>query len=595
LQQKKGAQAPFFIFKHISPTQVALLFAALCLTVLCYFPGLNGSFVFDDLVNITNNSNLMIGTLDLTTIWKVADSGTAGMLKRPISMVSFALNYYASGMNAQGFKLTNLLIHLCNGLLIYLSSALLLELQDRARGMNARTKFNRWVSIAVAAIWLLHPINLSGVLYVVQRMTSLAAFFSLCGIVLYLYGRKLLIDGNPRGYSVALGAILVCTPLATLSKENGALLPLLIFVIEITLLRWKSNDRLNGSLLPMLVGLPIVVPLIVGIVYVVNNPSFILAGYAVRDFSLAERLMTEARVLWLYLQWTLLPNLTELGLYHDDILISKGLLAPWTTLTSILGWVLLSCWAFIMRKRYPLITFGLAFFMVGHLLESTIISLEIAFEHRNYLPVFGIIMPFVYYMLDERLDFARLLVRRFALLSILAMFSGLTAIRANQWGDTFVMRQLEVEHHPHSVRANTDMAALYDHIPPSTNEEAVLLYDKAMFYYQQAADVAPSSISGLIGMLAVNAERKMGVDSSVVNSLEYKLETVPFSPPNKNTLIGLARCIANASCIVDSGTITRIYRAALSNPTLVGASRSQIVSEFALLPSRVWPASERNC
>ena len=564
------------------------LLCLLAITVACYLPGLTGHFIFDDGANIRMNPNLKIDNLDFSSLWKAAASGQAGPLKRPISTMSFAVNYYVAGMDAYYFKLANLGIHLINGMLMFVLTKLLLGLHLRIREAvdeNAAA----WIAIAVAAIWLLHPFNLTGVLYVVQRMTSLAALFTLAGLALYLQGRKNLLDGNRLGFFAIGAALFVFTLLAALCKENGALLPLLILVTEATLLRWNAPDRGTRRMLTAMVGLSAVAPLLFGLFYVLNNTGLILDSYAWRDFSLTERLMTEARVLWFYLHMIVLPSMGEMSLHHDDILISRSLFSPWTTLPAILGLLLLAVWAFVLRNKQPLLTFGVAFFFVGHALESTIIPLELAFEHRNYLPMFGILLPLAYYTLNPRLHLSSVRVRRVAFLLLVMLFAGLTTSRAQQWGDALQMRMLEVERHPRSVRAHTDLAGLYDHLPPTSHEDATDLYNKAFFHYQQAADNALTSISGLLGMLAVNAERKLPVDESLLKALEQRLATVPFGPPNKNSQIGAVREIASGYFVVNAEIVDRLYRAALSNPLLTGAYRSEIVSEFDKLPLEIRP------
>jgi hypothetical protein len=288
----------------------------------------------------------------------------------------------------------------------------------------------------------------------------------------------------------------------------------------------------------------------------------------------------------------LLPNLGEMGLNHDDFLISRSLFSPWTTLPAVAGLFLLAGGAFALRNKQPLITFGIAFFFAGHAMESTIIPLELAFEHRNYLPMLGILLPLSYYALDPRLHLPSVRARRAAFLLLVILFAGLTAARAQQWGDTLMMRTLEVERHPRSVRAHTDLANLYDNLPPTSQEDAIDLYKKARFHFQQAADNGPSSIAGLFGILAMNAHRGLPVDESILETLEQRLATVPFGPPNMNTLTGAARDIADGHIVVNSKIVDRIYRAAMSNPLLTGIGRSQIISEFGNLPPQIRPIME---
>lgn len=570
------------------PIKTALLFCIIAITVACYLPGLTGHFISDDGVNIRINPFLKIDSLDFSALWQAASSGDASPLSRPISMASFAVNHYFFGMNPYYFKAVNLAIHLVNGMLVFMLVRLLLGLHLRIRG-EADDNTASWIGLAVSAIWLLHPFNLTGVLYVVQRMTSLAALFTLAGLALYLYGRKNLLDGNRRGFFSIGAALFVFTPLAALCKENGALLPLLILVAEATLLRWSAPDRGSRRILVAIVCLSVVVPLLLGLYYVLKNPDLILGGYVWRDFSLTERLMTEARVLWFYLNMIVLPNMGEMGLQHDDILISRGLFSPWTTLPAMAGLLLLAAGAFAMRNKQPLITFGIVFFFVGHAMESTIIPLELAFEHRNYLPMLGILLPLIYYVLNPRLHLPSVRVRRAAFLLLVILFAGLTATRAQQWGDTFMMRTMEVKRHPRSVRAHIDLATLYKHLPATSQEDEIDLYNKAIFHFRQASENDPSSIAGLINILVMNAGRKLPVDEQLLETLEQRLATVPFGPPNKNTLIGAVRDIASGYVVVNSEIVDRLYRATMSNPLLTGNLRSQIISEFGNLPPEIRP------
>ncbi len=573
---------------HNPAIKTALLFCIIALTVACYLPGLTGHFISDDGVNIRINQFLKINSLDFSSLWQAATSGGVSPLSRPISMTSFAINQYFFGLNPYYFKAVNLAIHLINGVQVFFMVKLLLNLHLRIRGA-ADDNTASWIGLAVAAVWLLHPFNLTSVLYMVQRMTSLSALFTLAGLTLYLYGRKELLSGNRSGFFAIAAALFIATPLAALCKENGVLLPLLIFVTEAILLRWNAPDQDNRRMLAAILGLTVAVPILVGLFYVLNNPSLILGGYVWRDFSLTERLMTEARVLWFYLHMIVLPNMSEMGLQHDDILISRNLFSPWTTLPAIVGLLLLTAIAFVLRNKQPLITFGIAFFFVGHAMESTIIPLELAFEHRNYLPMLGILLPLAYYALNPRLHLASVRVRRAAFLLLVILFAGLTATRAQQWGDTLLMRTMEVERHPRSMRAHTDLATLYKYLPPTSQEDAIDLYNKAIFHFQQAADNAPSSIAGLVNIFAINAEKKLPVDETLLGELEQRLATVPFGPPNKNTLIGLVRDIASGYIVVNAEIVDRLYRATMSNPLLTSSHRSQIIAEFGNLPPELRP------
>lgn len=567
----------------IRNTKFLFAFCILAATIACYLPGLSGSFVFDDGVNIVNNPHLRIDDLSLASLKQAAESSDAGPLGRPISMMSFALDYYASGLDARAFKMTNLGIHLLNGTLVFFLIRLLLKLYQKIRGARLQPHNIDWIAMAVCAIWLLHPLNLTAVLYVVQRMTSLSAMFSIVGLILYLHGRDLLVDGKRFGWMAILLSLFLVTPLAMLSKENGTLLPFFILAAETILFRWQTAFPGSRFLLMLVVGLTTALPLLYGLYYVSLHPDAVTGGYQLRDFSLSERLMTEARVMWFYLHMILLPNMNMLGLHHDDIMISRGVFLPLSTLPAILGILLLVIGIWVFRNKHPIVAFGLAFFLIGHALESSILPLEITFEHRNYLPMLGILLPLAYYAITPGFHESSLRWRRASLLALLVLFAGLTTVRANQWGEPFQMKLLEVQRHPLSVRANIDAATFYDNLPARSNKEAVYFFNKALFYYQRAADILPSGTSGLFGLLVVHAKRGLAIDDNLLRALVLRLSQTPFNPPNVNALIGFARCVNSGECTVSPEVVNMLYSSAMSNPTLVGKYREQVVLEYSRL------------
>ncbi|MGH8377768.1 MAG: tetratricopeptide repeat protein, partial [Gammaproteobacteria bacterium] len=150
--------------------------AALILTLLAYLPGLHGPFVFDDITNIVQNKALAMHSLAWDQLMHAALSSDAGPTGRPLSSLSFALNIYFNGLDATAFKITNLVIHLLNGLLVFILLRQIVEHWSKKRVIqSANTAF--WLPLLCAAAWLLHPLNLTAVLYVVQRETSLCSLF----------------------------------------------------------------------------------------------------------------------------------------------------------------------------------------------------------------------------------------------------------------------------------------------------------------------------------------------------------------------------------------------------------------------------------
>lgn len=558
--------------------------AILAVTALCYSIGLSNYFLLDDGVNLTKNPAIQITDLETSSLKLAATSGNAGLGSRPISMLTFALNHYISGLNAKHFKFVNLLIHLLNGLLVFVFFKWLLNLAKSIQAIRVSESGIFLIALSVTTLWLLQPLNLTAVLYVVQRMTSLSGLFVLCGLVLYVFGRKRLLENKPLSGFAWIGfSIFLCTPLAILSKENGILLPFFLLLIEVTLLRWQTASFNIRKILMWVIGLSTLVPAVLGSIYLFDNPALITAGYQFRDFTLVERLMTEARVLWLYLYLILLPNISLLGLYHDDVRVSTSLLAPITTLLSVFGLGLLLWIAIKWRLKQPILAFGIGFFFIGHLLESTIFPLELVYEHRNYIPAMGILVIVAYYVMALEAPAFSLRGRLSLLFTLAIVMAGTTALRAHEWSDPFKMRLMEVQRHPQSPRAHASIAGVYDNMPGDSNANYAELYLKAAYHYQQAADLSASDTTGLFGLIVINARRELPIDESTVDLLESKLKTVPLGPPNINALIGTQRCYNAQQCSIDVSYLRRLFDAALSNPTLHSGNKSMILMSYSMI------------
>ena len=177
------------------------------------------------------------------------------------------------------------------------------------------------------------------------------------------------------------------------------LLPLLMLVAEVTLFTFHAEKPSARRFLIGFYALSVALPAAIALVYLAMHSEWLLTGYKTRDFTLTERVMTEARVVWFYIWQILLPSAAQMGLYHDDIAISRGLLQPASTALAMAGVIALLVLSFIARKKAPIIAFGVLFFLAGHLLESTIWPLEIAHEHRNYLPMYSILLMLFFYVL----------------------------------------------------------------------------------------------------------------------------------------------------------------------------------------------------
>lgn len=561
-----------------------MLLVALLATILMYRPGLHGPFIFDDGPNIISNQHLRLADFSPESLHEAAFSTPSGLFRRPLSMLSFAFNYYFDKDTispfpvAFPFKVTNLAIHLLNGFAIFILTRLLVALYRERRRPDLPHAYPEWLALGVSAAWLLHPLNLTGVLYVVQRMASLAALFTFTGLICYLWGRARLYNGQRGGMLAILTGLLVFTPLAVLSKENGLLLPFFMLAAEVALFRFETALPAARRFLILIFIICAVLPALAMIGYLALHPDWVLNGYAKRDFTLPERLMTEARVVWFYLRSIVLPSTALMGVYHDDIAISRSLLDPVTTLPAILGILSLMIGAWLLRRRQPLVTFGILFFLVGHSLESTLFPLELVHEHRNYLPMFGILLAFFHLLLDPLHAVTTKLPRRALAFLLIALFAAGTFSRANTWSNSYNLWSAEVEHHPASTRTNNEMGDFYANaltFDPATKATNYLL---ARQYYEQATTLKKDNINGLVGLILLSESHGQPVEKAWLNELTRRLEQEAISANTNDRLMSLAICQLKESCPLNASEIEQLLHAPLRNPHVIGTDKALIYS-----------------
>jgi tetratricopeptide (TPR) repeat protein len=437
------------------------------LSCLVFLPGISGPFVFDDFSNIVGNKFLRFDTLTFSNLFQAAMSSDSGPLKRPLAMLTFALNaWFAGGTNtSEPFKIWNLAIHAVNSILILILTYQIFTkrgfpLSQSGRFVSQLTlRHPLFFATFVAILWAVHPIQITSVLYIVQRMTSLSALFVLLAMISYIAGRQYQETNRARFFLFCFLLPLVLVILGLASKENAALFPFYILSLELTLYGdrpiWANLQRIR--ILRNLVQ-PWFVLAVAAILLGVSVYIF-LPEYSGRTFAMGERLLTESRVVATYIYLILLPRLSGFGIHHDDIVLSHGLLTPPTTLWSIVFLVTLIILAWKIRRRLPLISFGILFFFAGQILESTVAPLEIMHEHRNYLPSYGLLLAGV----AGVTDLSDALKNRLVLLvlpGLLILFSFTSYVRSGDWSNIVSLYSKEVIHHPNSIRSLTEFSGV---------------------------------------------------------------------------------------------------------------------------------------
>lgn len=410
-----------------------------------YSPGISGGFLFDDYPNLQHLGDLG-GVVDWETFKSYVFSGFSGPTGRPLSLASFLLDDNTWPSQAAWFKKTNLLIHILCGLQLCWATLLLLR-----NLKNVSERQAQYIAILACALWLLHPYMVSTTLYVVQRMAQLATLFCLAGIVLYLCGRLQLAIRPRRAYILMSLGLASGTVLATFSKENGALLPLLVLVIEFCLPKEGRPAWQWRALFLWLPSLTVAV-LLARYIDFSDNP------WPNRNFNQIERLLTEARIVCEYLLHLFVPRVEGNGLYQDGYVISKGLFEPASTFFAVVFLVALLAAALVIRKKAPLIGLGVLFFLASHLMESTVVGLELYFEHRNHLASLFLFLPLAYYCVIYSTRFKLLPALAVVVLGILA---SMTWLRASLWSDNDKLELYWVQSATNSPRAINALAAHY--------------------------------------------------------------------------------------------------------------------------------------
>ena len=456
------------------PTRIAVLSTLILLLGVLYFFysfGFGGIFFFDDPPALDG----LLYVNDWPSALFYLSSGSGGPLGRPVALASFFIDASDYPESAAGFLMTNTVIHLLNVLLVAL---ILQRLQRQCREILPDTP---WFAPLTAGLWGILPILASTSMMVVQRMTSLSALFVLLGVWIYLWGRSR--QERMRPVLITVFGIGACTLLALLSKENGALLPVFLLIMETTLL---PANKEPASVWPRrILRTAIVAPSLGLAIYMLSLLPGSVTAHVTRPFSLSERLLTEPVILWDYLRMSFLPRLFALGPFHDDYPVYRASnLAPWFALVA---WLSALGGALAYRRAYPVIAFGLLWYLGGHFIESTWIPLELYFEHRNYLPILGPVIA-------VSCLFSQAPLKATLKTGIAGIYFAFLAFVLWQTTSIWGNRELELwaRQHPASPRAVQTMAQSY--VYAGRSNEALSILDNALSLNSALSSVAMQSL-----------------------------------------------------------------------------------------------------
>jgi len=502
---------------------------------LIYFNSINAPFTFDDWPNIRDNYHIRVSDLNYESLGDAAFESIAG--HRPLPNISFALNYYFNRYEVFGYHIVNILIHIMTGLFLFFLIKTTVELSLNAnRETDIGYRKNQMslnpypvylnpqlIAFCATLIWIVHPLHTQSVTYIVQRMTSMAALFYILSLFLYVKGRialknnRTVLQGEERviaseatqsqgSYDSSVMRLLrafalAMTPVmpwiffflsflsgicALASKQIAATLPLFILLYE-----WYFFQDLRTDWIKKRIGIILGVIIFIGIMvllYIGTNPlDWLLSGYERRDFTLSQRVMTEFRVVILYISLLIFPHPSRLTLDYDFPL-SYSLINPVTTLLSLFLIIALFVLAIYTARRHRLISFSILWFLGNLVIESSVIQLELVYEHRTYLPSMFIgllvVILFLRYIKYKWVNLALLLI-------VVSLFSFWTYERNEVWSDEFAFAVDCVEKAPGKSRPQNNMGLALAQVGR---------WDEAIEHYKKSMEIRPDNVKAYNNM-----------------------------------------------------------------------------------------------
>lgn len=509
---------PTIAGRFLISSLIAAIFAG-----LLFLPGLPGDFLFDDIPNIVNNEAVHLIQLNGESLALVFSTPQLSGYMRIVPTLSFALDFWrAGGADPATFKITNIVIHaLTTCALAWFFRSLLLM-------ASIRSERARMLALALALAWAAHPLQVSSVLYAVQRIQTMGTLFLILALWAYLKARQAQIEDRSGRKGLLLTALLWVIAMGC--KEDSILLPVYTLALELTVLRFAAassglaHSLRRGYLIAALIG-------IATYLFVVIPHYWQWEAYPGRNFSTPERLLTQARVLCMYLWQSVWPLPQHMPFYYDWVQPSRGLLQPWTTLPAIAALLALLGVAWRLRRHWPLFALGVFLFFGAHLIASNVIGLELAFEHRNHFALIGIVLA-MGSLLAHAIQHLRVrpITQAIACTAVLLALGSATVLRAHSWSDRLTHARVGAELAPHSARAWIDLCSTYFKMGGITRNNPYL--DKAIEACSAGAVEAPYAINNS-ALLIVLKTLRGDVSSQDWDRFQRRLETVHMSFDNR--------------------------------------------------------------
>jgi protein O-mannosyl-transferase len=396
-------------FLNVWPIQIFLL---AIVVVLTYGHTLDVPFYLDDFSSIQENPVIYQWQGTLIELWQFA-------ALRIIGYFSFALDYQIHQFQVAGYHLVNIVIHFLTGCTVLGLLRGLVRTPLLNDTLSEKTKHR--LPLVVALLFILHPLQIQAVTYIVQRLASLAALFYIGSMACFIQARLATSPDflNLRGLeNLNMERIFwtfACLFLALLgffTKQNTVTLPIALLLLELTFFPLHLRRLLLTGAITIL-GL-VILWMIMALVFQ-QNPFSLQTMQALTqettEISRTSYLATQMSVIWTYLYLFIWPvsshidydyPITEGFLYVNDQYHLIARLLHSEALWAAAGHLILISIAIYHFRRRPLLAFGLLFYYLAHTVESSLIPIrDVIFEHRTYLPNLGLCLLFGWLLIDR--------------------------------------------------------------------------------------------------------------------------------------------------------------------------------------------------
>lgn len=393
--------------------------------IIAYSNTFQSPFVFDDFPNIVQNVRIRSMSNIFSLFINIKGPPIAA---RPLTSVTFAINYFLNGLDTTGYHVFNLFLHITNGILLYFlirTTAVLLGYE-----IDKRVQL---VAVFSSLIFVAHPIHTESVTYIVSRSVLISTCFFLLGIMLFV---KTAVLKKRLSYIILLTLVSL---LGMASREEFFLFPFMLFLYDIFFI---SQFRWRHVLTHWTIYIPVLIPLLYVLFIVLSYDYRQHAGFGVIDITPLEYLLTQFNVHWTYIRLLFLPINQNL---NYDYPMTKTLI-EFPAIISIVGYTGLWIMTFLLHRIKPVISFCLLWFLVSLVPSSSIIPIkDVIFEHRLYIPSIGLIIlvPLAFIEMQQRIvnrfDINLRNTMVFFLSVVVIVLTSLTYQRNSVWQNNYTL------------------------------------------------------------------------------------------------------------------------------------------------------------